>query len=446
MPLQMKPEISARMSPEELLRDLIRFNTTNPPGNEIVCVQYIRDLLTSAGFECVLFARDPNRPNLITRLGGRGMAPSLMFYGHVDVVTAAKQGWTYDPFEGRIADGCVWGRGSLDMKGPVAMMITSLLRAKAEGVTPQGDVVLAILSDEEAGGDYGARFLVSKHAERFEGVRYAVGEFGGFSMPLGGKYFYPIQVAEKQVCWMKAVVRGPGGHGSRPLKGGAMAKLGRLLTRLDSHRFPARVTPVPKMMIETIADHLPFPSGAVLRQLLRPSLTELALKAMGESGRAFRPMLYNTVNATMVRGGEKINVAPSEVTLELDARLLPGVTSDEFLNELREVTGNEVEFKIARFDSGPGQLDMRLFDTLAGILTDLDAKAIPVPLLLSGATDARFFASLGIMSYGFVPMKLPAELQVMDSIHAADERIPIEALHFGTEALFRLIQQYRGPA
>ncbi len=185
--------MSVHEHPAEMLRRLIQFDTTNPPGREAACVGYINDLLTAAGFETTLLARDPERPNLVARLAGEGNAPPLLLYGHVDVVTTAGQVWQHPPFEGRLVDGYVWGRGALDMKGGVAMLLSAFLRARAEGLRPSGDVVLAILCDEEADGDHGARFMVERHAGLFDGVRYAIGEFGGFTMPVGGRTFYPIQ-------------------------------------------------------------------------------------------------------------------------------------------------------------------------------------------------------------------------------------------------------------
>jgi len=193
--------------PAELLQNLIRFDTTNPPGNEAQCVSYINSLLTDVGFETAILDKDPDRPNLIARLKGRGTVPPLLLYGHVDVVSTANQNWTYPPFEGKVVDGYVWGRGALDMKGGVAMMLAAFLRAKAEGLIPAGDIVLAILSDEEAGSDYGANYLVENHAEQFEGIRYAIGEFGGFPLYIGQQQFYAIQVAQKQFCWMKLILR-----------------------------------------------------------------------------------------------------------------------------------------------------------------------------------------------------------------------------------------------
>ncbi|MDQ3460007.1 MAG: M20/M25/M40 family metallo-hydrolase [Deinococcota bacterium] len=429
--------------PERLLQRLIRFDTTNPPGNEHACIGYLDGLLSEAGFDTTLLARDPGRPNLIARLKGRGAAPPLLLYGHVDVVTTAGQSWTRPPFGGEVAGGFVWGRGALDMKGGVAMMLSALLRAKAEGLNPAGDVMLALLSDEEAGGECGAGFLVEAHAGQFEGVRYALGEFGGFSLHLGGRRFYPIQVAEKQICWLKATVRGPAGHGALPMRGGTMARLGRVLRRLDRRRLPVHVTPVVRGMLTAVASSLPLPAGLVLRQLLNPALTGRALALLGAKGRVFEPLLHNTVNATVVRGGDERtpNVIPGEVVVGLDGRLLPGYGPDRLMAELRRLIG-DVELELVRHDPGPAEADMGLFETLAGILRELDPDGIPVPLLLPGVTDGRFFSRLGIQTYGFLPMNLPEGFDFTKTIHAADERIPIGAVRFGAEAIYRALERY----
>jgi acetylornithine deacetylase/succinyl-diaminopimelate desuccinylase-like protein len=334
--------------PVELLQNLIRFDTTNPPGNEAECIIYIDELLKEAGFDTAFFARDENRPNLIARLKGQDNAAPLMLYGHVDVVPTAKQAWTYPPFEAKIVDGFVWGRGALDMKGGIAMMLSALLRAKAEGLSPSGDIVLVILCDEEAGSEYGAKYLVENHSDQFAGIRYAIGEFGGYTAHVGKKRFYPIQIAEKEVCWIRSTVRGPGGHGARPMRGGAMAKLADLLHRLDNRRFPVHITPVTRWMIEIIASNLSFPKGLIFRQLLKPSLTNMILRFLGDISQYFDPLLHNTVNATIVRGGEKINVIPSEIIVEMDGRLLPGFSSDDMLTELSQLIGEEVGLELIR--------------------------------------------------------------------------------------------------
>jgi acetylornithine deacetylase/succinyl-diaminopimelate desuccinylase-like protein len=428
--------------PVEILQNLIRFDTTNPPGNEVDCVAYIDSLLKEAGFETTLLAKSPNRPNLIARLKGQGSAPPFLLYGHVDVVTTLGQVWTHPPFEGKVVDGYVWGRGALDMKGGVAMMLAAFLRAKAEGLSLSGDVVLAILSDEEAGSDYGAKYLVENHPEQFKGIRYALGEFGGATIHMGKKKLYPIMVAEKQICWMKAYVRGPGGHGAFPMRGGAMSKLARLLQQLEQRRLPVHITPAARRMIEGMASAFSFPGNLVLRQLLNPRLTSLALRLIGTRGQGLEPLLRNTVNSTIVRGGEKINVIPSEIALELDGRLLPGFKPADMLSELRHVIGAEVELEIVRYDSGPAEPDMGFFDTLAGILREADPGAVPVPMLMPGVTDGRFFSQLGIQTYGFTPMNLPPDLNLLLKAHAADECIPVESLNFGTSAIYKALQLY----
>ena len=430
--------------PADLLQRLIRFDTTNPPGNERECVEWIDGLLREGGYETATFAKDPERPNLLARLKGRDQAPALLLYGHADVVPTEGQTWRHPPFEGKNVDGWVWGRGALDMKGGVAMMLAAFLRAKAEGLTPPGDVLFLVVSDEESGGDYGAKFLVEEHARLFDGVRYAIGEFGGFTLYLGRRRFYPIQVAEKQLCFLRATVRGPGGHGALPLRGGAMAKLARLLGRLDRRRLPVHVTPAARRFFETMADASPFPTGTILRGLLDPRLTDRTLALLGDKGRAFDPMLHNTVNATIVRGGAKINVIPSEVTVEMDGRLLPGYTPTDMIAELRRLVGADVEFEVIRHDPGPPEPDMGLFDTLAGILREADPDGIPVPLLFPAITDARFFARLGIQTYGFLPMKLPKDFNFNQTVHAADERIPAEALGFGADTIYEALQRFGG--
>ncbi len=430
--------------PVELLQNLIRIDTTNPPGKEAECIIYINELLKKAGFDTAFFAKEESRPNLVARLKGQGKAAPLMLYGHVDVVPTAKQAWTYPPFEAKIADGFIWGRGALDMKGGIAMMLSAVLRAKAEGLTPAGDVLLVVLCDEEAGGEYGAKYLVKNHSEQFTGIRYAIGEFGGYTAHVGTKVFYPIQIAEKQVCWMKATIRGPGGHGARPMRGGAMAKLAALLYQLDNCRLPVHITPVTRQMVEIIASNLSFPKNVIFRQLLNPFLTNRILGLLGDISQHFDPLLHNTINATIVRGGEKINVIPSEITVELDGRLLPGFNSDDMLTELKQIIGEDVELELLRHDSNPAELDLGLFDTLSSVLTKADPDGIPMPMLLPAVTDARFFSRLGIQTYGFTPMNLPVGFDFFKAIHAADERVPVEAVDFGAKAIYELLKRYDG--
>ncbi|MEJ2746461.1 MAG: M20/M25/M40 family metallo-hydrolase [Anaerolineae bacterium] len=426
--------------PVEILQTLIRFDTTNPPGNEAEAIGYLNNLLQSQGIATTILAKDAQRPNLIARLPGRGDAPPLLMYGHVDVVGTADQTWTHPPFAGDIVDGFLWGRGTLDMKGGVAMMVAAFLQAQAAPEKLPGDLILAIVCDEEVDGDYGARFLVEEHADLFAGVRYAIGEGGGFSVQLAGQKFYPIMVGEKQVCSVQAVLRGRGGHGSMPLRNGAMARLGQLVTTLTQKRLPVHISPVTRQMIGVIAGALPRWQGLAMRQLLNPALTDRILNVMGEQGTMIDPLLHNTVSPTIVRGGHKINVIPGEIRLDLDGRLLPGFSPDDMLHELRQLAGNDVEWRVTRFDPGPGDPDMALFDMLAGVLRQADPASEPFPLLLSGVTDGRYFARLGIQTYGFLPMDLPDGL--ISTIHAADERVPVTAVASGAQTLFQALRRF----
>ena len=428
--------------PLKLLQQLLRFDTTNPPGNEGDCVAFVRDVLEAVGCETETYERAPGRPNLVSRLPGRGSAAPLLLQGHVDVVTTADQAWTQPPFEGRVVDGFVWGRGALDMKAGVTMLVAAFARAKATGATLPGDVVLTVLADEEAGGDLGARFLVEEHPELFEGIRYGLGEFGGLSMTIGERRFYPIQVAEKQICWLKATIRGPGGHGALINRGGTMARLARFLRDVDRKPLPIHVTPVAREMLERMAAALPRPHAQVLRSLLRPAFAGPGLRLLGDKLRILEPMLRNTVTATIVRGGEKINVVPSRVEVELDGRALPGFGPERLIDELHEIVGRDVELELVRHDPGPAEPDLAHFEMLGDILRELDPEGIPVPLLQVGVTDARFFARLGIQSYGFLPMRLPPDFEFTRLVHAADERVPLGAVEFGTEAVFRALQRF----
>ncbi|MBU2496245.1 MAG: M20/M25/M40 family metallo-hydrolase [Candidatus Omnitrophica bacterium] len=430
--------------PSELLQRLIRFDTTNPPGNEAECISFINGLLTKAGIETTILARIPERPNLIARLRGQGNISPLLLYGHVDVVTTVNQKLQNPPFEGKLIDDFVWGRGALDMKGGIAMMLASFLRAKAEGLNLPGDVVLVIVSDEETGGDFGSKYLVENHSDLFEGIRYAIGEFGGFTFYIGKRRFYPIMVGEKQICWMRATIRGPGGHGSIPVRGGAMARLSRLLQKLDKNRLPVHITRVASLFFKTVALSLGGLKGLIFAQLTNPLLTNRLLNLLGERGRLFDPLLHNTVSATILHGSEQINVIPSEISVEIDGRLLPGYHPDDMIAELHQLIGSDIELEVIRFDPGPVEPDMGLFDTLADILRKADPDGIPIPLLLSGVTDGRFFSRLGIQTYGFLPMPLPEDLNFSQTIHGANERIPVEALDFGASAIYELLQRYKG--
>ena len=430
-------------NPIELLQTLVRFDTTNPPGNEAACIAYINATLTRGGFAPTILARDAARPNLIARLPGRGAAPPVVWQAHVDVVTTAGQDWQHPPFAGDIINDTLWGRGTLDDKGAAAMMMVALLRAKAQGITPPGDIIFVALADEEVGGEYGAKFLVEQHATHFEGARYAIGEGGGFAITMGSAKFYPIMVTEKQICSMKLTLRGTGGHGSVPLRGQAMAKLAAVLQKLDRQRLPVHISPTTRAMLNILAEKQPGIQRLMMRQLLRPTFTDWVLNLLGPQGLQLNAILHNTVSPTLVNGGHKINVIPSEITLELDGRLLPGFGPDDMLRELRQLLGADVDIEVTKYEAGPPAADMERYTVLADIVRQADPTGTPFPHLLGGVTDARHFAQLGIRSYGFIPLNLP-DGDFISTIHAANERVPVDSLKWGTQVLLETLQQFQG--
>lgn len=427
------------MNTAQLLQALIRFDTTNPPGNERECVEWVASLLAERGIEHDLHAARPERPNLVARIRTGGERPPLILQGHVDVVTTEGQEWRHPPFAAEEADGFIWGRGALDMKNGVAMLTAAFLRAHEERERLPGDVILCVLADEEAGGVEGAAWLVENHADLFAGARYTIGEGGGYSFDLGGRRFYPIMLGEKRGCQLRLTFRGPGGHGSLPSRGDAMAKLGVALSALDRTRLPVHITPIVDRMLAEMSSTLGGPLGELLGELRDESRAEDALDRMGPLGRSIDAILHNTVNATIVEGGLKINVIPSEVRLHLDGRLLPRSGPEDMLREVGDIIGEDVQIEVVKLGPEQEEPDFSRYDVLADIVREMDPEGVPTPYLLSGGTDGRHFAPLGISTYGFLPVRLPSGFDWTSTIHAADERIPAEALEPGTEAIFQAL-------
>ena len=428
-------------TPGEILKCLIRYNTTNPPGNEAPCINYIKGLLDWAGVPNTIVASDPARPNLVARLPGQGKAPPLLLYGHIDVVTTANQKWRLNPFIGEEIDGYIWGRGALDMKGAIAMMLSAVMKARVEGMLPPGDVILAVLSDEEARSACGADYLVTRQPQLFAGVKYAIGEFGGYTTHIAKHRFYPIMVGEKQGCGLIAAIHGQGGHGAWPVRGGIMARLARYLLSLE-HRLPVHITPIVKEQVRLTAEGLPPVIKQTYMQLLLPALTNSILDTLGSQVRMLDPVLHNTATATVIQAGDSYNVIPGQITVGLDCRLLPGFGPDDIIAELKALAGNDVDYEITYFNPGTPDPDMGLFDTLSDILKEADPGGTPTPMLFPAVTDARLFARLGIQTYGFTPLKLPPEINFEQLFHAADERVPVNALEFGAKAIYALLQRF----
>jgi acetylornithine deacetylase/succinyl-diaminopimelate desuccinylase-like protein len=427
---------AAASQPAQLLADLIRFRSINPPGAERDCILYLQRLLDAGGFETRLVASDPERPNLVARLPGRGDAPPLLLHGHVDVVPAPADGWRQDPFEGEVADGFLWGRGTLDMKGGVAMMVAAALRAARGAAAPASDLVLALMVDEETGSDLGAAFLVSEHADLLAGVRYAIGEGGGARMKVMGREVYPIQVAEKQVCWIRATFTGQGGHASFAPRGGAAGKLAKAVAHIDTHPLPVHITPVVTQMLSALLPPWQWIDRARGAELVADVITRTSLAP------SLDPLVRNTACPTILECGHQVNVAPTSARLTIDARLLPGFTPDQVFAELEPALRGHVELEVLRFDQGLKDPDLALFPLLAGVLHDADPTPPAIPLLLPAVTDGRFFARLGIQHYGFNPMRSTPNLELQRLIHGVDERIPVDDVEFGTACIHEVIRRY----
>jgi acetylornithine deacetylase/succinyl-diaminopimelate desuccinylase-like protein len=430
------PEVYKR--PAELLRSLLRFNTTNPPGNESECIAYIKSLLAAAGFDVTILALDSARPNLITRLKGRGDAPPLLLYGHVDVPPSRDQAWRHPPFEARLAEGAIWGKGALDMKSGVVMMLSAILRARAEGLHPSGDIVLAIVSDQETGGTLGIKYLIDSHAELFEGVRHAISKFGGFTLFFGGRKFYPIQVSEVQLGWVRAVARSGGGRGD------ALGKMCRLLGRLAATRLPTHITPPVKQMIEAMTAALPAPTCDLLAGLLDAQKTDTILDRLGKQARHFDGLLHNSVSLIAFPERGLIPITQEEIEVKLAVHVLPGFGIEQAVGEIAALAGDDAKLEILSFVPAPPQPDMGMFNLLTDLIREADPSGVPVPFVLAGVSAAKLFARLGIQTYGFLPMNLPEAISLPSMLQTPDERITAASLEFGCDCLYRLLQCYPG--
>jgi acetylornithine deacetylase/succinyl-diaminopimelate desuccinylase-like protein len=427
----------------ELTRRLVRTPTVNPPGDEAAAQDHVRAVLEAAGVAVEEFSAAEGRPNLVARLDGRGERPALVLHGHVDVVGVEGQQWRRPPFDGVVDDGVLHGRGTLDNKGGVAMLTHAFVRAIVDGVEPSGDVVLISAADSETGASRGLAYLLEAHPEVIDGVAYAIGEFGGFPLHAFGRAFYRIGVGLKRYAHLRVRLRGDGGHGSRPATGTVVGTLGEVLARLDAWQAPHDVTPVARQVVEALAAPLPADDDDQLRDLLDAPRFDEALERLGRHRATFEAMFRDTANPTIVTAGAKFNVIPSEATIEIDCRLLPGHDVETLVDQVQAIAGDGADIEIV--DVGPPSptdFDDTLLGLLSAILTDLDPDAVPVPYLFSESPDGRLFAARNIQHYGFLPMNLPPDIDLPDLVHAPDERVPLDAIEFGAEAVYQLITRY----
>ncbi len=420
----------------DICRDLIRIDTTNPgdhsgPG-ERRAAEHVAGLLAEAGLEPAVLESHPKRASVVARIRGRdGSRPGLLMHGHLDVVPASAPDWRLDPFSGEIADGCVWGRGAIDMKDMDAMMLAVVRQRLREGRPPARDVVLAFTADEEAGGTWGARWLVDNHPDLFEGVTEAVGEVGGFSVTVGSHRLYLLQTAEKGMAWLRLTARGRAGHGSMIQPDNAVTELAETVGRLGRHEWPVRLIPSVRAVLEGMCEALgvefvPDDPGQVLGKI-------------GAVSRVIGATLRNTANPTVLRAGYKVNVVPQTATAEVDGRFLPG-HEEEFLAELDGLLGPGVTRELIHSDIALETTpDGDLYDAMTGALAAEDPGARVIPYCLSAGTDAKSFSRLGMRCFGFTPMRLPPGLDFSGMFHGIDERVPVAGLRFGVRVLDRFL-------
>src|SRR5579863_523252 len=403
------------------LRALIRLDTTNPPGNERCAADYLASALTAAGLPATIVEAAPTRANLIARLGGndRALGP-LMLSSHTDVVPVEASRWSHAPFGAEVADGCVWGRGAIDMKSKCAMDLGLMIALKRAGVALERDLIFAAVADEEAGSELGARFLVEHHPELVR-AGFVLNETGGFTLFMGERRFYPIQVAEKGFVTVRMTVTGAPGHGSMPRSDTAIAWMAELITRITQTPMRRRLTP---LMRATFADLGISPDKA-------PPL--------------FRPMMSNTVTPTILRAGYKDNVIPGEASEILDGRTLPGEDERGFLAELRTIVGAEPILEVVK-SAPPAEAshDTPLFRLIKAHTEAADPGSRAIPWMLPGATDSKFYAQLGAVCYGFAPVRLDPKMPFGALYHGNDERMPIAGLMWGLKLYTDVVLAFLG--
>ena len=442
----------------QILCDLLRFDTTNPPGNELPAVRYIEDLLRQAGVAAEVFEAAPGRGNLVARIPASAPAPAgtdaspLLLMGHVDVVPADPSEWSVDPFGGVVRDGYVWGRGALDMKNTVAQFLTLVLELARRRVPLHRDIIFMVNADEEAGGTFGARYMVERHWDRIA-CGAALNEGGGDAEEMGGRTVYTYQTSEKAGIRFTLRARGRPGHGSIPHNDNAVVHLARALAAIGAARMPVHVTPTVRAYLEGIAGEREDGLAAVLRGLLDPARAHDVLDSP-EAQRyltpfqraALRALLTNSLSPTILRGGTKVNVIPASAEAVIDTRVLPGQSLASVRREVEEVLARAGVLEHVELLMEPGVAepsesppDHPLAESIRRALERHAPGAVLVPAMLTGGTDARFLRPRGVVVYGFSPL-LPGEDLIR--VHGIDERISLASLRFGLEVLWDVIMDY----
>ena len=424
--------------------DLIRIDTTNRGGGdarERPAAEYVAARLAEAGLEPVLLESAPGRANVVARIDGAGPG-ALLLHGHLDVVPADPAAWSVHPFSGEIRDGVLWGRGAVDMKNADAVLLAVVSQWARTGVRPRRDVVLAFTADEEDTAQFGAQWLVQRHPELFEGCTEAIGESGAFTFHAGpGQRLYPIASAERGTAWLKLTARGRAGHGAKPNPENAVTRLSAAMARIGAYRWPVRLIPTVRAAVAAIA-------GAAGRAEPPGGFGALEpddlLAYLGPAAALVAGTIRNSANPTMLQAGYKVNVIPDEAVGYVDGRVLPGC-EEEFRAVLDELTGPDVSWEYAHQEIPlEAPLGTPLLASMTQALLAADPGSTIVPYCMSGGTDAKHFARLGMNCYGFTPMVLPAGYDYYAMFHGTDERIPLSALESGVLVMDRFLRTTAG--
>jgi acetylornithine deacetylase/succinyl-diaminopimelate desuccinylase-like protein len=415
-----------------ICQDLIRIPSVNfgeGRGDEEAVAKYIVASLAEVGIEAKIYESAPKRCNVIARINGSNPdKPGLVVHGHIDVVPANAAEWSVDPFAGEIKDGCIWGRGAVDMKNVDAMILAIVRDWAQRGYVPERDIVLAFFADEEAGMTFGSRWMTANHPEVFAGCSEAISEVGGFSVTVAdGKRLYFIEAAQKGIHWMKLTAQGRAGHGSMMNDENALTALTEAVAKIGSYEWPQRYTKTVKDLFKEVSR---VTGKTYDEKDLRPLLKEI-----GSTARMIGATLQNTANPTMLEAGYKANVIPGTASAVIDGRFLPGYEAE--LNEtVRAIVGPDILIETISHDIAlEVDFDAPLVDAMKAAILAHDPEGIPVPYLMSGGTDNKALSEIGIVGYGFSPLRLPADLDFMSLFHGVDERVPIEGLRFGVRVL-----------
>ncbi len=420
-----------------LCQEMIRIPSVNfgdGKGDERAIADYVVAKLLEVGIASKVYESAPGRCNVVATIPGiNAERPGLVVHGHIDVVPANAEDWSVDPFAGEIRDGMIWGRGALDMKNMDAMMLAIVRKWARSGYKPPRNILLVFFADEEAGSLFGSRWMAREHPEVFQGYSEAVSEVGGFSVTVGdGKRLYLVEAAQKGINWMRLTAEGRAGHGSMLNDENAVTALASAVAKIGNHTWPQRYTKTVKVFFEALARATGKPYNVSDLQPL--------LKELGSTARMIGATLQNTANPTLLTAGYKANVIPQSAAAIIDGRFLPGY-EEELKDTIRELVGPDIKIEtITRDISLEVDFEGDLVDAMRNAILSQDPEGIPVPYTMSGGTDNKALSELGIVGYGFSPLKLPTDLDFMSLFHGVDERVPIDGLIFGVRVLENFLE------